>query len=241
MRTKRRRVALIVLALLPLLGYGLFWMRRATAPQVFGVSVLSVETREKVLALTFDDGPNPDTTERILALLVQYDAKATFFMIGQNAEAHPALVTAVYTAGHELGNHSWSHQALIYRSPAFVRQEIDATDSLLRELGYTGTIHFRAPYGHKMFVLPYILMQSDRKHILWSIELNDWDSPAPEEMLRVFDEQARPGAILLLHDGYTGEPQPRDATVALTELILQRYSALGYQFVTVGELLSYTQ
>ena len=219
------------------LGYGLFWLRRASAPQIVGEAIRQVRTTRKVLALTFDDGPNPEATGKILALLKQHGAKATFFLVGKHAQAHPELVKEIYRGGHELGNHSWDHAHLIFQWPSFVRSEIETTDQLLRRLGYRGTLHFRAPYGHKLFVLPYILMQSRRKHILWSIELRDWESPPAEEMLARFDREAGPGKILLLHDGFVGEPQSREATVQVLPLILEKYSKQGYAFVTVSELL----
>jgi peptidoglycan/xylan/chitin deacetylase (PgdA/CDA1 family) len=236
-RQRRNRVVLAASALgLLVLGYGLFWARRASAPQIMGEVVRQVETSEKVLALTFDDGPNPEATDSILAVLRQYGAKATFFLVGKNVVAHPQIVRHIYEAGHELGNHSWDHSRLVYRRPSFVRRQIEDTDRAIRSLGYAGPIHFRAPYGHKLFVLPYILSQTHRRHVLWSIELEDWDSPPPPQMLARFDQEAAPGKILLLHDGYVGQPQSRQATVDVVALILEKYSRKGYRFVTISEL-----
>jgi peptidoglycan/xylan/chitin deacetylase (PgdA/CDA1 family) len=218
-------------------GYGLFWLRRASAPQVLGLAVREVKTTQRVMALTFDDGPHPQATREILALLKQHDAKATFFVVGQHAQTYPEIIQEIYRDGHELGNHSWDHRHLIYHRPSFVRSQIEATDQLLRHLGYPGPIPFRAPYGHKLFVLPYVLWQSQRPHILWSIELEDWDSPPPAEMLAKFDQEAGPGKILLLHDGCIGQPQSREATTRLLALILEKYRALGYEFVTISGLL----
>jgi peptidoglycan/xylan/chitin deacetylase (PgdA/CDA1 family) len=215
----------------------LFYLRRASAPQIFGEAVRHVNTKEQVMALTFDDGPNPESTERILSLLEEYDAKATFFVIGQNAEKYPEIVQKIYAGGNEVGNHSWSHERLILKTPRFIRDQIDKTDGLLKNLRYEGVIHFRAPYGHKLFILPYILMKENRKNILWDIELNDWDNPSPEMMMEVFDKKAAPGSVILLHDGYTGERQSREETVSFVEMLLRKYTGLGYRFVTVSELL----
>ncbi|HEX3048916.1 MAG TPA: polysaccharide deacetylase family protein [Bacillota bacterium] len=230
---------LIAIILIIAVGYLLFWLRRYSAPQIFGEAVLKVKTDQKVMALTFDDGPNPQSTEKILILLKKYQSKATFFVVGNHAKKYPDLIRKIYNHGNEVGNHSWDHERLIYKNPALVRKEIDLTDELLRKLGYQGSIYFRAPYGHKLFVLPYILMKTHRKHILWTLELNDWDSPPPEKMLERFEREARPGAIVLLHDGYDGKYQSREATVKVVELILKKYREKGYHFVTISELLAY--
>lgn len=239
--SRRVGLFLVVLIICGSVWYAQFWFRRASAPQLFGEAVLRVDTSERALALTFDDGPNPPYTERLLDILDRYGVKATFFVVGQEVEAHPATFRQIVMRGHEIGNHSWNHSHLTYKCPAFVLQQIASTDAIIRSLGYTGTIYFRAPYGHKLFVLPYLLHRMHRPHILWNIEVEDWDSPPPTQMLRRLDEELVPGSIILLHDGdaapINGEKAPRDATVDVTERILKKYQAAGYRFVTISELL----
>ena len=230
---------LLIFTLVGNIGYLQFYMRRASAPQLMGKAIRFVNTQEKVIALTFDDGPNPEATEKILDLLEKYNAKATFFVVGKNAEKYPELVKVITASGNELGNHSWDHQRLTYKSPAFIKNQIEKTDKLLRELGYKREIPFRAPYGHKLLILPFILMQSHRLHYLWNIELEDWDSPPPQEMLQSFKEQIKPGSIVLLHDGYSGDYQPRQATVKFVEILLSYCKDENYKVVPVGELERY--
>jgi peptidoglycan-N-acetylglucosamine deacetylase len=237
---KKYRRTVVAIIIVAALSYLLFWLRRYNAPQIFGKTVLKVATVQKVIALTFDDGPNPEATEKILALLHKYQATATFFVVGSHAEKYPDIIKEIYSNGNEIGNHSWDHERLVWRTPGFVRDQIDSTDRLIRKLGYQGAIHFRAPYGHKLFVLPYLLKKAHRKHILWTIELGDWDNPSPEEMLRRFDQKIRPGSIVLLHDGYIGKYQSRDATVNVTDMIIRKYREKGYRFVTISELLAAT-
>lgn len=232
-------IGLLVAALIGGIGYLQFYMRRASAPQLLGKAIRFIDTQEKVISITFDDGPNPESTKKILALFQDYNAKATFFVIGRNAEKYPELVREIIASGNELGNHSWDHQRLTYKSPAFIRNQIASTDKFLRELGYEREIPFRAPYGHKLLILPFILMRSDRTHYLWNIELDDWDSPSPQSMLERFKEQITPGSIVLLHDGYTGKYQPRSATVELVKMLLEYCKEVNYKVVPVSELKRY--
>ncbi len=216
--------------------YTLRWLRTFDAPQIVGELIRSVETDEKLIALTFDDGPNPPYTNEILDLLKQYKAKATFFVEGRKVELFPEITKRAYADGHEIANHSWSHPELVYKSPAFVRNQIESTDQIIRKLGYQRPIHFRAPYGSKFMVLPYVLYQMDKKHILWNLKFNDWQKPPVEKMFREFQTKITNGSIVLLHDG-GGD---RSNTVRLVKLILDQYGNQEYRFVTISELLSYT-
>jgi peptidoglycan/xylan/chitin deacetylase (PgdA/CDA1 family) len=229
-------IAAIILSMV-FFSYGLFWLRRASAPQVFGEAILSVSTNEKIAALTFDDGPNPESTYKILELLQKYNSRGTFFVIGKNADQYPEIIKEIYLNGNELGNHSFSHRRLTFKSPHYINEEIGNTDKIIMNTGYEGIIYFRAPFGHKLFILPYILMKNNRKHILWNIELGDWENPAPEEMMKKIEKTIKPGSIILLHDGYTGTYQTRNETVKVVELLLEKYTKLGYRFVTISELL----
>lgn len=223
------------------IAYGQFYMRRASAPQLLGKAVLHANTDKKYVALTFDDGPNPPFTDQIIDVLDKYGVKATFFVVGQEVRKYPGTFRKIVKKGHEMGNHSWDHTRLTYKSYGYISNQISSTDKIIRDYGYVGTIYFRAPFGHKLIVLPYILNESNRLHILWDIELYDWDSPPPELMLSKLDEKISPGSIILLHDGDAvakdGVKAPRAATVEVTKLILEKYIKQGYKFVTISELL----
>jgi chitin deacetylase len=233
---KNKRVILIIFILILCFSYGLFWLRRYSAPQIFGEAVLSVKTDKKIAALTFDDGPNPDSTYTILELLKKYHAQATFFVTGKNAEKYPEIIKEIYLNGNELGNHSFDHERLTFKTPRYIYEQIHKTDAIIKNAGYEKTIHFRAPFGHKLFILSYILMKNNRKHILWNIEAGDWKNPPPEEMMKIIENVLKPGSIILLHDGYTGYYQTRNETIKFVELLLEKYTKLGYEFVTISEL-----
>ena len=237
-KSKRKIIIFaIIIALVAGVSYGQFRLRRASALHVFAEVISYVVTSEQVVALTFDDGPNPEATGLILDILQKYGAFATFFVTGENAERYPELISRIIAEGHELGNHSWDHTRLTYKLPSAVRQQIEKTDAILRYLGYEGDIHFRAPYGHGLLILPYTLMRMGRPHILWSISLCDWASPSPEYMMARLGREIGAGEIILLHDGYTDERRSRQATVELVELIMQRYLEKGYNFVTISNLI----
>lgn len=230
---------LLIVSLVGSIGYLQFYMRRASAPQLFGKAIRFIDTQNKVISLTFDDGPNPESTKNILDILKEYNVKATFFILGKHAQKYPELVKAIMESGNEIGNHSWSHERLTYKSPAFIINEIENTDKLIKESGYGKEIPFRAPYGHKLVILPFILMQAHRTHYLWNIELDDWDSPPPQIMLNSLKKQIKPGSIVLLHDGYNNEYQPRLSTIEFVKLLLNYCRKYNYKVVPVTELIRY--
>lgn len=218
------------------------WPNRYLAPWVFGEAFYKVQTTEKMVALTFDDGPDPRYTEEIAQILHDAGIKGTFFMMGSHAAQYPEIVQMVIAQGHEIGNHTWSHPSLKLKSPQFIRGELEATDQLLHELGYDQPIPFRSPYGHSWFTLPHVLKQRQQANVLWTVQMNDWKPEKPDVMMQLLAPKFDNGAIILLHDG-DGESEGADRsnTVILVKQILDKYLAEGYQFVTVSELLAYGQ
>lgn len=221
---------LVVLGLL----VGLWQLSRSWTYQLFGELYPRVETSEKVVALTFDDGPRPGQTEEILGILKRHGVRASFFMVGRNIERNPELAARVLAEGHQLGNHSYSHHRLVLKSPSYVQEEIDKTDALLRGLGVQGEIYFRAPHGKKLVVLPWLLSRSGRKHITFDVVPRD-DATQDVGLLtsRVM-ESVKPGSIILFHDGGRDKP----GTVQAVDLVLGKLKEQGYRFVTVSELLA---
>jgi peptidoglycan/xylan/chitin deacetylase (PgdA/CDA1 family) len=221
---------LVVLGLL----VGLWQLSKSWTFQVMGELHDRVETSEKVVALTFDDGPKPGQTEAILDLLKRHEVKASFFMVGQNIERNRELAARVLAEGHEAGNHSYSHHRMIFKSPSYIREEIDKTDALLRELGVQGEIYFRAPHGKKLVVLPWVLKQGGRKHITFDAVSLDDQTQDVEVMTSRVMEAVKPGSIILFHDGGRDKP----GTLQAVDLVIGKLRARGYRFVTVSELLA---
>jgi peptidoglycan-N-acetylglucosamine deacetylase len=202
--------------------------------QSFGELITHVNTKDKIVTLTYDDGPNPPYTNQLLEILDRHHIKATFFVVGKTVEKYPDTVRLILSKGHEIGNHSYSHKALISEQPGFIWSEIQKTDQLLRQLGVKDEIHFRAPYGRKLIVLPYLLAKLHKKNILWTIDSKDYEASNPEVIETSVIEQVRPGSIILMHDG-GGD---RSHTVVATERLIENLKGKGYSFQTVSNLIS---
>jgi peptidoglycan/xylan/chitin deacetylase (PgdA/CDA1 family) len=222
-----------------LLGGGLLGFRQvvnARAFQFFGGIVARVETDERVVALTFDDGPVPGRTDEILAILGRQGVPATFFLIGEQMAAHPAEARAIAAAGHEIGNHSWSHRRMIFRSPGWVGGELDRANAEVRRTGYTGEIAFRPPYGDKLLVLPWELRQRGMTTVMTDVEPDSFPDVAAsaEGIVAHAVARTRPGSIILLHPWYAS----RATSFAAIEPLIAALKADGYRFATVADLLA---
>ena len=164
-----KRVAIIVIVVL-VVSAGLFKLSKLRTYQLFGEIVPRFETNEKVVALTFDDGPAPPVRE-LLATLAAKHVSATFFLIGAQIAEDTEDARRIVAAGHQVGNHSWSHARMVFKSPSFIAREIEDTDREIRKAGYQGEIEFRSPYGKKLVALPWYLARHHRRNITWGVEL----------------------------------------------------------------------
>lgn len=234
----RRRVFIICISILFLIGavsYGLFEISRSRTYQFFGELIPRVNTTEKVVALTFDDGPT-EYTKDVLKTLEEKQIKATFFVMGSELEKNPAIGKEIAAAGHELGNHTYSHQRMWIKSPSFIANEIESTNNLIRETGYTGKIHFRPPYSKKLFGLPWYLQQHTIKTIMWDVEPDTYGT-ATDFLVTYTLKNTKPGSIILLHPFCKSCIGQREAL----SQIIEGLHAKGYRFVTVSELLDYNK
>lgn len=215
-----------------------FQISKSRTFQFFGEIVPRVNTGQKAVALTFDDGPTPDGTEQIISILNDAGVKATFFLTGAELEQNPELGKKLAAAGHELGNHSFSHSRMVLKTPSFVATEIERTDQLIRQTGYQGSIHFRPPFGKKLFVLPWYLSQHSRKSITWDIEPDSYAEIASDagKIVQHVIDKARPGSIILLHVMYPN----RIESLKSVKDIIAGLKDRGYQFKTVSELIAST-
>ncbi|MBO1273288.1 polysaccharide deacetylase family protein [Shewanella sp. 4t3-1-2LB] len=220
-----------------LLGVALLLLSRSRDFQLFGKLVSHIDTAVPVVALTFDDGPSAQYTPDVLATLAHYQVKATFFVTGREASQHSAMTKAIVAAGHQLGNHSWSHPRLVFHSYAVIANEIEQTDAVIREAGYRGPIYFRPPYGKKLLLLPWYLKQHQRVTVTWNVEADsDLGADADTIAQRVISE-VKPGSIVLLHVMYAS----REASRAALPSIIEGLRAKGYRLVTMAELLQDSQ
>ena len=208
---------------------------RSNSVQLFGGIVSRVEITKPLVALTFDDGPTPDVLDEILEMLASREVRATFFVNGSRLAALPESGHRLVAAGHELGNHSWSHERMVLRSAHFVRREVEDTDALIRSAGQSGEIYFRPPYGHKFVMLPWYLWRTGRTTVMWDIEPDSYPDVASSasSIVAHVGERVRPGSIILLHIWF---PANRASLSAVPGLI-DEVGKKGFRFVTVSELL----
>jgi peptidoglycan-N-acetylglucosamine deacetylase len=212
---------------------GAWHLHKSRTFQLFGDLVHAVTTDDRVVALTFDDGPAAPYTDSVLTLLADHGVRATFFVNGSSLERHPDLGRRIVADGHELGNHSYNHKVLIARSQQTIRHEVEATDSLIRQVGSAGRIHFRPPYGKRFIGLPLYLSRTGRTTVLWDLEPDSWYRTA-DDMVEHVLENVGPGSIILLHV----EMRSRTEERAALPRIIEGVQALGYEFVTVSDLMA---
>lgn len=214
---------------------GLRQLARSRTVQAFGEIVHRVETAERRVALTFDDGPTPAFVDSIEHVLASRRVRATFFVTGAELAEAPAVGQRLVAAGHELGNHTYSHTRMVLRSPSVVRTEIERTDSVIRAAGHRGAIHFRPPSGYKLFVLPWYLDQTGRTTVMWDAEPDSYPEVAAtaDGIVRHVLERVRPGSIILLHVWY----RSRATSLAAVGPLLDSLHARGYQVGPVRDLL----
>lgn len=225
----RRRTRLITLCATLLI------LARTTVPSTSAqVQVYrSVKTNTKRIAITFDDGPHPYLTESILKTLDKYDVKATFFMVGVNVVNYPDAARAVIAAGHEVGNHTFSHEHMTRLSEAQVQRELGLCEDALEELCEYRPHLFRPPEGAVNTYIEHCTERNDYTMILWSLDTRDWENKNAELIVDRVLSSIRAGDIILMHD-YIGRASK---TPEALEILLPKLLEAGYEPVTVSQLL----
>jgi peptidoglycan/xylan/chitin deacetylase (PgdA/CDA1 family) len=231
------RVAIITAATAAIVA-GAWYFFEAPPNQMFGSTVTQVALSQKVVALTFDDGPNPPFTDQIVDYLHRAHVRATFFVVGKAVLAHPETVRTEVLDGDAIGNHTWDHAHLVLLSRAHVERELDDTEAaIVRATGVRPTL-FRPPFGARDFLVLQVARDRGYKIIMWSVPLpSDWANPAPTVIAQRVLKYVKNGSIIVLHDGNKGVYGNRSSTVAATKLIVKALLNEGYRFVTVPELM----
>ena len=240
MKTKPAYYRVIEFALWVILFLMLVWgvlyeVYRNPRLQLFGDLVYRVETDEKVVALTFEDGPKPGTTQQLLGVLQRENVLGTFYLNGLPMETNVNETKLIIKAGHEIGNHGYNHFKLVFKSYENIVEEIESTTKVMRELGYKGDITFRPPFGKSLFALPYYLKQKGITSVTWDVEPEtfiDEEDTSEKIALRAL-EQVKPGSIISLHIMY----EEFGASMGALPIIIRKLKKQGYRFVTVSELI----
>lgn len=209
-----------------------------TRVNIFGAgnsSIVFSKSREptKKIALTFDDGPHPRYTERILEILERYDIKATFFVIGVNIQNYPEPFAKIVAAGHEIGNHSFSHGVCGSRDYTEIVAEMQKCDSLVFDITGKKPNLYRPPCGIYDGEIVDAAKKAGHSIVLWSVDTLDWKNTPPKEIKENVLEKVKGGDIILMHDYTSGKNTTCDAL----ELMIPELLASGYEFVTVSELI----
>nr|WP_264989563.1 polysaccharide deacetylase family protein [Lysinibacillus sp. KH24] len=202
-----------------------------------GEVVWDINTDDKIIALTFDDGPHPQYTAAILDVLAKYDIKATFFIIGKNAEKYPSMILRSYSEGHELANHTYSHPFKI--SMAELREELRQTNEVIYSItGFSPTL-FRPVGGNYTDQMINVAVEDGYKVVMWSWHQDtlDWKQPGVEKIAQKVLKGASPGDVILFHDGGGNRTQ----TIQALEKIIPTLQKQGYTFVTMSELIEHRE
>jgi len=216
----------------------------SASSQLFGTTVRSTASPLE-LAITFDDGPNPAVTPKLLDLLDQHDAKATFFVIGRFVRECPALTREIAARGHLLGNHSETHANLFWMSHGSVREELRRCSGDLQDVIGANAEYFRPPWGYRNPWVIGVARELGMRTVMWTIIPGDWKERPAEwlvERMRPIARRAetltdrRVGDVLCLHDGaYRALGGDRSRTLAALEYWLPRWRELGLKFVTISQ------
>ncbi len=219
----------------PVLAAYLAWQ---PASQIYGHMITHGPRDQMRVALTFDDGPNDPWTLSIADTLQQYNVHGTFFIVGKNAEVHPEIVRSLVERGDLIGNHSYRH-----RKSDAVRElgygELDRAERAIAEAGGVCPAIYRPPNGFHTPWQLHTVASHGMKTVTWDVIPRDWKNPAPDEIVRRVLDSARPGSIILLHDGDDlHQGTDRSATLQALPGIIGGLRAKGYEFVTLDKLLS---
>jgi len=240
MKTKifyRRFIQFILWAFLAFMVISavLYEVYRNPRLQLFGDLVYRVETDQKVVALTFDDGPKPVTTQALLGILKQENVLGTFYLNGVPMYANEKETKLIINAGHEIGNHGYTHSNMVKMSYEEVVKEIEDTTKIIKEYGYKGEMTFRPPFGKSLFKLPNYLKKNDIPLVTWDVEAAtfvDGEDTTEKIVNRTLD-QVKPGSIIIFHIMY----EESGASLDALPTIIRKLKKNGYSFTTVSKLI----
>lgn len=211
----------------------------APAGQWYGQTFTGLAPGSRQIALTYDDGPNDPHTLRLLEVLAKHSVHATFFLIGRYVQQRPEIVREIVSAGHVVGNHTFTHPLLIFKSATEIRQQLSACRSALQDAIGNPSHLFRPPFGGRRPAVLRIARELGLDPVMWNVTGYDWSAPPAATIERKITNQIRGGDVVLLHDG--GHKQmgaDRSQTVIATDHLLTRYIAEQYEFVTIQQMMT---
>jgi peptidoglycan/xylan/chitin deacetylase (PgdA/CDA1 family) len=238
-----------LLAALGAASFAAYEVLEQPTTQVFGKTVTHGPADERLVALTYDDGPNPPYTQRILDVLDAEHVHATFFVVGRAVQAYPAIVRREYRDGDAVGDHTWAHDHLLVLSPAQIRRTLQRTNSAIYRATGKRTSLLRPPFGARDWTVMHIAKQLGYTVVMWSVPLAyDWQYPSARTIAARVLPNVSDGSIIVLHDGNRGllcgprrlNPRvcDRSSDIEATRLIVDALKARGFRFVTIPQLIA---
>ena len=232
-----------------MLGSWAYEAAESPASQLFGKTVVSGPANERVVALTYDDGPNPPYTDKILDVLEREHVHATFFLVGRAVMVYPATVRRELRDGDAIGNHTWSHDHMIVLDRTHLLETLRKTDAAIYHATGTHTTIMRPPYGGRDWLVLSEVRRAGYTPIMWSVPLaKDWEYPPARVIAARVLPYVHDGSIIVLHDGNRGITCARDRIaqhvcdrhndIEATRMIVDSLKRQGYRFVTIPELIS---
>lgn len=211
-------------------GFSVARADRQTVSSTREIPIYNVETDKKVLSLSFDAAWGNEDTQTLIDILAAYNAKATFFVVGEWVDKYPESVKALSDAGHEIMNHSDSHPDMVHLSAEDIKAEVEACNDKIEAVTGKRPTLFRAPFGSYNNQLIQSLEELDMFCIQWNIDSLDWKDPSVDQLVKNVVSKASPGSICLFHNAATNTPEalPR---------ILDALVADGYSFVPISQLI----
>ena len=210
----------------------------APTGQWYGRTFIGLPGAPKLLALTYDDGPNDPHTLRLLEVLARHGVPATFFLIGRYVQQRPEIAREIAKAGHAIGNHTFTHPLLIFKTAVEIRREISQCHTALNEAIGEHSNLFRPPFGGRRPGVLGIVRELGLEPVMWNVTGYDWNAPPAAKIEGKVTKQIRGGDVVLLHDG--GHRQmgaDRAQTVLATDKLIALHKAEGYKFATIPQMM----
>jgi len=204
-------------------------------------TIYRVKTDKKHVVLTFDDGPSPIWTPKILDELKSENIKATFFMIGHHVQKYPDIAKRVAQEGHTIGNHGYAHSVMLYYTPAEIEEEIKYTEHVIKEITGVTTKYFRPPKAWLRQIIKEKVKSMNYETVLWSLNSKDWVSFNHKSIVRYISNNIKNGDILLFHDSghvTSTEGGNRLQTVKTISLLARTLREKGFEFISIEELMN---
>ena len=210
----------------------------APTGQWYGHTFSGLPRGTRQLALTYDDGPNEPHTLRLLEVLAKREVHATFFLVGRYVQQQPAIVREIVNSGHVVGNHTFTHPLLTFKSAAEIRQQLSDCRSALEDAVGARSNLFRPPFGGRRPAVLRIARELGLETVMWNVTGFDWNAPPSEVIEQKIAKQIRGGDVILLHDGGHKEMgADRSQTVLATDRLVTRYKSEAYEFVTIPKMM----